>query len=230
MGQMISNLYNRMKDILFQYRPTVDMAIFWGLLAVANSHLVGVNFTSWMIFLPDALTSGQWWRFITYHFVHVSWYHLFLDAGAFFLLYSGLAEKRLLRRILYVIVCGATSLTAALIFSPLIYTQGLCGLSGIAHGLMAISALEMMGQKENFRVGLLSLALVFSKSIYEAIVGDVFFAFLHFGLCGTPLAVCHAGGVFGGILMLLAFKAWRPLYGSSGKNFFFRERRNRRCC
>lgn len=209
MVQIVVRHWNRIKEKLFNYRPTVDIVIFWGLLAVANSHLVGFNLTSWMIFLPDALTSGQWWRFVTYHFVHVSWYHLFLDAGAFFLLYSGLEEKRLLRKILYVIVCGATSLTAALIFSPLIYTQGLCGLSGIAHGLMAVSALEMMGQKENFRIGLLSLAIVVLKSIYEAIVGDVFFAFLHFGLCGTPLAVCHAGGVLGGILVFLAFKARR---------------------
>ncbi len=87
-----------------------------------------------------------------------------------------------------------------LIVAPVIYSQGLCGLSGIAHGLMAFSALEMMQEKTHFKAGMICLAAVCLKSVYEAATGDVLFSFLQFGLCGIPIAVCHAGGVIGGII------------------------------
>jgi len=69
---------------------------------------------------------------------------------------------------------------------------------------MAVSGLEMMRTKKNFWLGLLSFVLVVSKSIYEAIAGNVFFSFMHLGLCGTPVAACHAGGVLGGIVIFAA--------------------------
>jgi hypothetical protein len=79
-------------------------------------------------------------------------------------------------------------------------------LSGIAHGLMAYSGLELMQTKKNIWIWLLSFLLVFAKSIYEFISGNVMFTFMHMGLCGTPLAACHLGGVVGGILCFFIFK------------------------
>jgi hypothetical protein len=54
--------------------------------------------------------------------------------------------------------------------------------------------------KKKNKIGVICLAAVSVKSLYEAATGDVWFSFLQFGLCGIPIAICHAGGVMGGIL------------------------------
>ena len=140
---------------------------------------------------------------MTHPFVHVSWYHLLLDAGAFLVLYASLEDGSAWKRGLYLMASGAGSLLAALFASPEISSAGLCGLSGIAHGLMAICALEMMGSAEDPRLwwaGLTCLTLVVAKSIFEALAGHCLFSSLHFGMLGSPQTACHAGGALGGIL------------------------------
>ena len=71
---------------------------------------------------------------------------------------------------------------------------------------MAVSALELLQRKEDTGLGLFCLALVVSKCIYEIITGHVLFTFLQFGMCGSPLVACHAGGVTGGILAFFGIK------------------------
>jgi rhomboid family GlyGly-CTERM serine protease len=164
-----------------------------------------------MIFHPAAVCAGEWWRLFTHPFVHVTWYHLLLDASAFFLLYHGLLESRMPRRLLYVGGCGCGSLLLAWLVAPLISTAGLCGLSGIAHGLMAISAAELLTTHDRhsteWRIGVFTLAIVVAKAACEAITGHILFGFLYFGMVGEPLAVCHAGGIVGG---LTSFFLMRP--------------------
>ena len=155
-----------------------------------------------MIFLPDHVAAGEWWRVFTHWFVHVSWYHLLLDATAFLMLYQGLAGQSAFERMGYVLICGAGSLLASLWSAPIIQTHGLCGLSGIAHGLMAISALDQMNgrtDKTLQRAGAATFIIVVAKSIIEAATGRIVFESLHFGALGSPVAVCHAGGVLGGL-------------------------------
>ncbi len=195
------NLKTRLKH-LFPYRET------WVLLAlvvVLNLHLANLNVFNLPILLPEAVRSGQWWRLATYPFVHLSWYHLLLDAGAFFLLYANLEERRLGRRASYLVICNLTSLTSAWMLAPMIASSGLCGLSGIAHGLMAISGLEMMCSRQMKWFGGISFVVILLKAIYEAFSGKVMFAFMHMGLCGEPIAVCHMGGVLGGVIGFVMF-------------------------
>ncbi|MEW6079265.1 MAG: rhombosortase [Thermodesulfobacteriota bacterium] len=187
------------------FRIPLDMVILLGLIGLCNFHLITGDSCGTLIFRWDRVTAGDVYRLVTHPFVHVSWYHFLLDAGAFFLLYTGLSEKRPSRRLLTVGICGFSGLLAPLIFAPEVYSQGLCGLSGIAHGLMAFSGLEMMRDKTTARVGFICLAIVVVKSIYEAATGTMFFSFLLFGLCGIPIAVCHAGGVLGGIVSFILF-------------------------
>lgn len=177
-----------------------DGAILLAMVAGLNMHLAGIGSASEMIFLPGAFAEGQWWRLLTYPFVHVSWYHLFLDAGAFFLLYAELADRKISHKLFCLMCCTAVSLIVALLASPLIESRGLGGLSGTAHGLMAFYGLEMMGRKSERRIGQITFWLVAAKSVWEAINGQVFLGFMHMGSCGTPLAACHLGGVLGGIL------------------------------
>ena len=163
-----------------------------------------------LYFQADKVAGGEWWRIFTFPFVHISLFHLALDAGAFLLLYNSLEEKRWSRRIFYVGVCGAASLLLTLVTTTQIHTLGLCGLSGIAHGLMAVSALEMIRSKSLDRsrivAGWAMLVVVIGKSIFEAVTGHVMFEWLYFGLIGTPLVYTHLGGVLGGILGFFGMK------------------------
>ncbi|MBI4324189.1 MAG: rhombosortase [Chloroflexi bacterium] len=198
-----------------------ELALFVLLLALFNWPVWRGSAWHSMIFLPAAMQAGEWWRLITHPFVHVSWYHLLLDGAAFLMLYQSLAEQSLVRRLTYVLAVGAGSLLISWWAAPAISMNGLCGLSGIAHGLMAVSALEMVGvgdqQSAQRRVGWATLFLVTSKSALEALTGTAFFSFLHFGLMGTPIAVSHAGGVLGGLCAWLLFHA-APAIGSKGRD------------
>ncbi|OEU78800.1 MAG: rhombosortase [Desulfobacterales bacterium S5133MH4] len=172
-----------------------------------NCPLIWGHHFDTMVFLPESVKTGQWWRIISHPFVHLTWYHLLLDAGAFLLLYHGLKEQHRLMRILYVIACGAGSLLTSLWMSPVVSAQGLCGLSGIAHGLMAVSALEEMENKSHDRrdglIGAVMFAVVVGKCVVEVVNDQVLFQFLHFGMMGHPVATCHAGGVLAGIITFL---------------------------
>jgi rhomboid family GlyGly-CTERM serine protease len=158
-----------------------------------------------LVFDPTAVRSGQWWRLVTHPFVHLTWYHLLLDGSAFFLLYHSLLDTRWVRRVGYVLAGAAGSLVAT--WATGHTAKGLCGLSGIAHGLMAISAVEMLSRyprnSPEWRVGLGTLAFIAAKAGYEALTGRMFFAFLDFGLLGSPVSVSHAGGIIGTLVLLL---------------------------
>ena len=199
--RLLRSVYIRLRRLGF----TADVVVFMAVIAGLNLHLFGSSDSNLQIFFPDAWRHGQWWRLVSHPFVHLTWYHLFLDAGAFFILYIGLIEKRISRKLMITAVCGSFSLIAAVCFTPEIETKGLCGLSGIAHGLMAYSGLELLYNRKSIWLGLFSFSLVFVKSIYEFINGEVVFTFMHMGLCGSPLAACHLGGVVGGIVCFVAF-------------------------
>jgi len=181
-------------------------------LVIANAVLFQRCLCCSSCFLPDAVSAGEWWRVITHPFVHVSLYHLLLDVSVFFLLYTELRDKAWFERFTLLLAAGAGSLLVSLWAAPAIQARGLCGLSGIAHGLAAVTALEMMrGAKDRtlWRLGLASLLLVVGKSLIEAVTGRIAFESLHFGQLGFPIAVCHAGGALGALLAWLGFGARR---------------------
>jgi rhomboid family GlyGly-CTERM serine protease len=191
---------------MLAHRP--ELLVFILIIALFNGPvLVGSCWRS-LIFHPAAVRSGEWWRFLTHPFVHVTWYHLLLDGTAFLTLYYSLLEPTLVRRFLYVAAAAAGSLLAA--WASPASASGLCGLSGIAHGLMAVSALELVaGHSPNSaegRVGLVTFMVVVGKAAFEALTGRMFFAFLAFGMLGDPVAVSHAGGIIGGLTALLVVR------------------------
>lgn len=182
---------------------------FWvAVLAVVNLPLLRAEVRTEMIFLPHAVELGQWWRVITYPLVHLSWYHLLLDAGGFLILYRCLEEKCKPAKTLYITGASGGSLLLSMALDTSIYQQGLSGLSGIAHGLMAITALEMLRHREQRTWGFVSLFVVVAKSGYELWSGQVLFEFMHMGLCGQPMATSHAGGVLGGLFAFILVGGW----------------------
>ena len=186
-----------------------EIYIYAFLIIFLNLPLAAGSVSESMIFSTDDVLDGEVWRIFTHPFVHVSWYHLLLDASAFFLLYMQLAEQSQTKRTLYVVGCGLTSLLAAIFVLGGMDSIGYCGLSGIGHGLMAVCALEMISSassnKSIKRTGLLCLGLLIGKCIVEAFTGRMIFSFFHTDLIGSPVALAHGGGVLGGCVMYMIF-------------------------
>jgi rhomboid family GlyGly-CTERM serine protease len=179
-------------------------------LVLANLPLLFGGMADGLAFHPQAVGAGEWWRVLTHPFAHVSWYHLLLDAAAFFLAYSELRERRFVERAALVTAAGAGSLLAAVLASPAVAIHGLCGLSGLAHGLSAVVGVELFlrSREQLLRAGgLACLVIVVGKSVIEAATGNVLFADWHFGWLGTPIAVCHGGGVLGALVTWLILQS-----------------------
>ena len=180
----------------------------WVLLLVAcNYSLVWGEVAERLIFVPQLVANGEWSRLFFSPFVHVSWYHLVLDATAFLLLWNGLLEKSWRGRLLFFTCCWLGSVAVPLLFSENIYAIGLCGLSGIAHGLFVITALEMIfaqKDKQSRNIGLVLLAGVAVKVWLELFSGGAIIANLHFGDIGQPIFTSHLGGLIGGGFAFLA--------------------------
>ncbi len=178
-----------------------ELWLLSALIALANLPLLTGGPPSALLFIPERVAAGEWWRIVTGFFVHVSGYHLLLDASAFLLLVESLHQLTRTRRMLTVAACAAGSLMVSL---PVIGADGtLCGLSGIAHGLLAVLALHMAEESDQTlrRAGFAGFVIVVAKCICEAVTGGVLFANLHLGNVAAPVAVCHAGGVLGGVII-----------------------------
>lgn len=181
-----------------------EIKIYIFLLVAFNVGVFTGTVSDAMLFYPEKIMQGQFYRIFTHIFVHVSWYHLLLDGAAFLMLYSQLTAKSLAIRTSYVAAAAIGSISAVALALPYVESIGYCGLSGVDHGLMTICALEMLTAKDSDRTmkiaGIVSLSLVAVKSIYEAATGHMFLEFLHFNMMGSPVAVSHIGGVAGGLI------------------------------
>lgn len=179
----------------FEIRALIGM-LFLANLGLLLGNTPAIN----LMFQPDAVVTGQWWRLITWPFVHVSRYHLLLDATAFLLLYSGLQESRWQTRLGYLLATFAGSLLLPLLISPEISQLGLCGLSGPAHGFFAISALELRQTDNGKKLGNLLLFLLILKTGWELISGTIILQQFHLGDIGQPIVATHAGGMLSGLI------------------------------
>jgi rhomboid family GlyGly-CTERM serine protease len=174
--------------------------IFCTLLLTANiSLLSGTQNTAWVL-RPSAIQQGEWWRFILHPWVHVSGYHLLLDVTAFLSLFFMLDRKHTYEPWLILLVAWSGQLFAVWFGDPQLHAIGLCGLSGIAHGLFAAVCMQWRSEPQLRKMGNLLLLGVVAKCVWEAISGQVFLTSLHFGSVGTPLTLCHAGGVAGVVM------------------------------
>lgn len=192
-------------------RARPETGVFLLLLLFLNWPLIRGGVLSSLVFTPASVAAGEWWRLVMHPFVHVSWYHLLLDAGAFFALYESLHETNVWRRLGYVVAAAVGSVGISCLAAPALNQTGLCGLSGIGHGLMALTALELMTRPGTVTwertLGGITLALVVMKAAWEAVSGHAFLSCLHFGLMGAPVAVSHAGSMLGVIALFAVFRA-----------------------
>ena len=153
-----------------------------------------------MTYSLDAVMNGQIWRIFTHPFAHISIYHMLIDASAFLMLYHQLKQNSPVKRLSYIIICGIFSLIAINIQLAQLNINTYCGLSGIAHGLMAIIGLEMIyGEKETRKAGVIMTAVIISKCLLETLTGTLLLQSYHLGNVGVPITMSHTGGLAGGI-------------------------------
>ncbi|WP_028580213.1 rhomboid family intramembrane serine protease [Desulfogranum japonicum] len=192
----------------------VIMLMWIGVLLVCNQHLLVPGRSSELIFSIDKVMQGEWWRVFTHPLVHVSWYHLIMDAVATTILWLQWKGVSCASKITGLLCCWLGSLLVATACSPLISQVGYCGLSGLAHGLMLLMVRDWLEQGIVQRrhagaavtllaVSLSSLAVLIGKVGYEMYTGHVLFASLHPGNISIPIVESHFGGVFGAAVFWL---------------------------
>ncbi len=147
---------------------------------------------------------------MSHPFVHVSWYHLLLDGLAASLLWRELPYNSVWEKLFVATGCGLISLFVVILFSQKASLVGYCGLSGVAHGLMTVVGLGMLGGRVPIKnsqgvmqavVGWALLLFVSLKSVTEVVTGTVIFSQFHGGDLGVPIVHAHLGGVAGGLVM-----------------------------
>jgi len=200
--------------------PAVVTGIFIVLLAVCNVHLFSAADASILCYNTTAITNGEWWRIISHPFVHVSWYHLILDAAAVAILWQETKLGSTLHKLFAAGCCSAGSLVVSLLMSSLIDQYGLCGLSGTAHGLMFFLGLSWIFGNSSapernryirLAAGTLLAAASGLKSVHEVSSGHVLFASLHTGNLGIPIVESHLGGIVGGLFAFLLLRGFQNI-------------------
>ena len=193
---------------LFAHR---DGRFYLAALLLANVGLLGGSVLMQGYYFPNRVLNGEFYRLITHPFVHVSWLHLLLDGTAFLVLYAMLETPNWLKRTAYVLGAhlGCTAgVTLSLGWSESI---GYAGLSGIAHGLMAVWALELLDQPDKtlWPIGTWTFIIVTFKALYEAVFDRMVFDFMHSGLMGQPIAISHLSGIIGACIAFGLCRQWK---------------------
>lgn len=198
--------------------------ISWlAIIIILNAPLLSGDFADRFVFFTDRVASGEWWRVLTFPFVHVSVYHLLLDSLAFLWLWHDMRDLAARKRWGVMVACWGGSLILPLLLSEQIDVHGLAGLSGIGHGLFAFYCLDCARRAKAakdqvlYRASLVLVTGLVIKSGLEVFAGQLLFVGLHFGPIGVPIVETHLGGMIGGILayICLGGPTHRPVHDAS---------------
>lgn len=154
----------------------------------------------------DALLSGELWRLVTGHLVHLGWPHLWLNLIALIILGN-----------LFTDVLARSHWWLGLLLSALAIDAGLflintavvwyVGLSGVLHGIMLLGALHLVRQQVFIGVALLLGVLL--KVAWEQWQGPL--PFTESAAAGPVLVDAHLYGALGGALTFAILWAHRRL-------------------
>jgi rhomboid family GlyGly-CTERM serine protease len=150
-----------------------------------------------------AVGSGELWRLVTAHFVHLGWGHLALNLAGLVLGTWLFATDRsppqwLLATFVAALACGL----GLWWFSPDV--RSCVGLSGVLHGLMVVGFGGWILAGDRWAIGL--LALVVGKMAWEQTGGSMPWEATLAG--GTVITDAHLWGALGGALYLAGSAAW----------------------
>lgn len=148
-------------------------AAVWGpplliTLAAAALEAAGAGVTEALRYDRAAVAAGQWWRLVTANFVHLGWWHWFLNALSFGLLVLLCPERlRPSEWLVRLLVIGAgMSLGLHLLVPTLSFYVGL---SGLVYGLFALGFVRQIVAGDRFAVA--CLAFLAARIVWELVIG-----------------------------------------------------------
>lgn len=118
------------------------------------------------------IVSGEWWRLISGHFIHLSTEHLLINSVGFFLLvYLSFRYANGKEIATWLIVSALLISISLYAFSPDVVEYG--GLSGILHAMIGWIGVRMIAAGEKGG-GIFLLSLMSFKLVYEIFYGSLF--------------------------------------------------------
>ncbi|THB70171.1 MAG: rhombosortase [Gammaproteobacteria bacterium] len=150
--------------------------IFWISLAVVVviTGMLGDYGRELLRYQPDMFVSGEYWRIITAHFVHLSWMHTFFNlAGT--AIFSVLFARHLsvLQWWWVLAFCVPASSLAFYFLNPNL--DWYVGFSGVLHSILIVGGIMELRKKEgnDRRLALLVLGVITAKLIQEQFWGGM---------------------------------------------------------
>ena len=147
----------------------------------------------------DAIDTGEYWRLVSGHLVHLGFGHLWPNLVALAII--GLLFEDVFRNADWLRL-GAGSVVAIdlglYVLNPSV--SWYVGLSGVLHGYVAAGALALIIRRE--RLGFVLAAGVATKLIFEQVFGPVPFTAASVG--GPVVVAAHLYGVIGAVLAAAA--------------------------
>ena len=156
---------------------------------------------------PQAIRSGEIWRVLTAHIVHLSAIHAALNLTALGLMIYGFGQSRSTPSLAFCALISALTISLSLFFwQPQVSYY--VGLSGVLHGLFLFMLLPLCSQKKP--LAWFALALLAAKLLYEfwQPAGSAATEQL---IGGPVLTVAHWYGAMGGMLASGLWCSYRTL-------------------
>jgi rhomboid family GlyGly-CTERM serine protease len=180
-----------------------DAAYGWALLAACTLLLLltatGETGRTWLRYDRAALGSGELWRLVTAHLVHLDLHHALLNCLGLLLMWALFARDYTPRQWLVIALGSVAAIDAGLwLWDSTLHWY--VGSSGALHGLMAAGTLAHLRRRE--RDGWILAVLLAGKLVWEQGVGAL-------PLSGSdPVVVdAHLFGVAGGLAAAAFLKA-----------------------
>jgi rhomboid family GlyGly-CTERM serine protease len=147
-----------------------------------------------------ALQSGEWWRLLTGHFVHLNLEHALLNAAGLALMWALFARDYTLRQWALIVLACIAAVDMGLWFrdSRLAWYVGA---SGVLHGVMTAGALAHL-RRGKFDGWILATFLIV-KLTYESLAGAMPFS----SDIGPVVVNAHLYGAVGGLTAAIIFRA-----------------------
>ena len=142
-----------------------------------------------------AIESGEYWRLVTGHLVHLGFGHLWPNLAALAII--GLLFEDVFRSADWLRVGAASAAAIDLgLYALEPNVVWYVGLSGVLHGYVAAGALALIVRRE--KLGAVLAICVAAKLTFEQVVGPVPFTAESVG--GPVVVAAHLYGVVGGLL------------------------------
>jgi rhomboid family GlyGly-CTERM serine protease len=155
----------------------------------------------WLRFDRAAISSGELWRLVTGHFVHLGWSHFALNGAGLVLVWYLVGDVFDWIRWLLIGVFTVITMDIGLwLFDPRLMWY--VGLSGLLHGILAAGLMEKLRKPD--KEALILMVLLLGKLAWEQFSGPLPGSESTAG--GTVVVDSHLFGALGGVVAALLLR------------------------